>query len=150
MYVKVTDGTPTVYTIGKLRKDNPNTSFPRSVPQSILDSYNVYPYTVADQPDYNVRTQTIEQGSITQVDGAWVQGWNIVEKDADAITAYDEGIASTVRTKRDILLAQTDYLALSDNTLSADMTTYRQALRDITTHANFPNLEDADWPTKPE
>jgi hypothetical protein len=29
------------------------------------------------------------------------------------------------------------------------MTTYRQALRDITTHADWPNLADSDWPTKP-
>lgn len=27
--------------------------------------------------------------------------------------------------------------------------TYRQALRDITAHANWPNLADSDWPTKP-
>jgi len=33
--------------------------------------------------------------------------------------------------------------------MSAEMTTYRQALRDITTHSNWPNLEEGDWPTKP-
>lgn len=27
---------------------------------------------------------------------------------------------------------------------------YRQALRDIPAHRNFPNLTEADWPTKPE
>jgi len=29
------------------------------------------------------------------------------------------------------------------------MTTYRQALRDITDHSNWPNLQEADWPVKP-
>jgi hypothetical protein len=29
------------------------------------------------------------------------------------------------------------------------MTTYRQALRDLPSHTNWPNLADADWPTKP-
>jgi hypothetical protein len=33
--------------------------------------------------------------------------------------------------------------------MDAAMTSYRQALRDITSHANWPNLTDADWPTKP-
>lgn len=61
----------------------------------------------------------------------------------------DDRAAEANRNKRNALLAETDYLALSDNTMSAEMTTYRQALRDITTHANWPNLEDADWPTKP-
>jgi len=33
--------------------------------------------------------------------------------------------------------------------MTAEQTAYRQALRDITSHANWPHLEDADWPTKP-
>ena len=37
-----------------------------------------------------------------------------------------------LRGKRNRLLAKTDYLALSDNTMSSEMTTYRQSLRDIT------------------
>jgi hypothetical protein len=47
------------------------------------------------------------------------------------------------------LIAETDFYALSDVTMSSDMTTYRQALRDITSHSNWPNLESDDWPTKP-
>lgn len=150
MYVKVTDGNAEIYTIGKLRKDNPNTSFPRKVPDAILASYGVYPYTDADQPDYTVRTQTIQQGDFSQVDGAWVRGWTVTDKTAEEITAYDDAIAAGVRNKRNGLLAETDWTGMSDVTMSAEMTTYRQALRDITNHANFPNLEDSDWPTKPE
>ena len=149
MYVKVTNGNAEIYSIGKLRKDNPNTSFPRKIPEATLAAYDVYPYTTAEQPDFDQRTQKLNAGSITQVDGAWVEGWSITDKTAEEITAYDDAAAAAVRSSRDSLLAETDYLALSDNTLSAEMATYRQALRDITTHANFPNLEDADWPTKP-
>jgi hypothetical protein len=54
-----------------------------------------------------------------------------------------------MRAKRDGLLADTDWMALSDVTMSADMTAYRQALRDITSHANFPYLTDEDWPVAP-
>jgi len=32
---------------------------------------------------------------------------------------------------------------------AAEITAYRQALRDITDHANFPNLQDTDWPETP-
>ena len=53
------------------------------------------------------------------------------------------------RCKRDALLEQTDVWALSDRTMTSQQTTYRQALRDITAHANWPNLSDSDWPTKP-
>lgn len=68
-------------------------------------------------------------------------------------TTWDSGAndraASENRAKRNALLAETDYFALTDVTLNAEMTTYRQALRDITSHSNWPNLSDSDWPTKP-
>ena len=55
-----------------------------------------------------------------------------------------------IRQQRNRLLADTDYLALSDNTLSAEMTTYRQELRDIT--EGVTTLEQANavtFPAKP-
>ena len=58
-------------------------------------------------------------------------------------------LANENRYKRNNLLAETDFYALSDVTMSAEQTTYRQALRDITTHANWPHLEESDWPVKP-
>ena len=55
-----------------------------------------------------------------------------------------------LRTKRNKLLAETDYLALSDNTLSANMSTYRQALRDITNGlTTIEQVNNVTWPTKP-
>ena len=63
--------------------------------------------------------------------------------------AFDRAIAD-VRQKRNRLLAETDYLALSDNTLSADMTTYRQNLRDITEGVStVEDVNNITWPTKP-
>ena len=56
-----------------------------------------------------------------------------------------------LRNKRNRLLAETDYLALSDQTMSSEMTTYRQALRDITN--GLTTVEDVEavvWPEKPE
>mgnify|MGYP003124608770 FL=1 len=55
-----------------------------------------------------------------------------------------------LREKRNRLLAETDYLALSDNTLSSDMTTYRQALRDLPSGKDtVAKCENAVFPTKP-
>ena len=56
----------------------------------------------------------------------------------------------TLRGTRNSLLSETDYLALSDQTISAEMTAYRQALRDIT--EGLTTVEDVNnviWPTKP-
>ena len=49
---------------------------------------------------------------------------------------------------RNDLLAETDVWALSDRTMTAEQTAYRQALRDIPDQAGFPT--DITWPTKPE
>ena len=56
-------------------------------------------------------------------------------------------------TLRGSLLKASDWTQLPDSPLSSDKKTeyqtYRQALRDITTHSKWPKLEDSDWPTKP-
>jgi hypothetical protein len=55
-----------------------------------------------------------------------------------------------MRTQRNAILAESDWMASSDRTMTQAEMDYRQALRDITTHANWPELNDEDWPTKPE
>jgi hypothetical protein len=71
------------------------------------------------------------------------------EHEAAYQAKLDASVAESNRNKRDGLLAGTDYFALTDVAMDAAMTTYRQALRDVTSHANWPNLNEADWPTKP-
>ena len=51
-----------------------------------------------------------------------------------------------VRRDRNRRLSETDYLALSDNTLASDMETYRQELRDVPTQSDPDNIT---WPDKP-
>ena len=64
---------------------------------------------------------------------------------------YDELIAAEptnlLREKRNRLLAETDWWASSDLTMTTEQTNYRQALRDITN--TYSNLDEVVWPTKP-
>ena len=56
-----------------------------------------------------------------------------------------------LRYQRNQLIAETDYLALSDQTMTAEMTTYRQALRDITNGlTTVADVEAVVFPEKPE
>jgi len=65
------------------------------------------------------------------------------------ITELDRHLA-ILRQKRNRLLAETDYLALSDNTLSDDMKKYRQDLRDLPAGKDtVEKCENAVFPTKP-
>ena len=55
-----------------------------------------------------------------------------------------------LRAKRNRLLAETDYYALSDVTMSDDMKTYRQNLRDLPAGKDtVEKCQNATWPTKP-
>ena len=70
---------------------------------------------------------------------------------AEVVAKRDELIAAQplkeLRAERDRLIAATDWWAGSDRTMTAEQTTYRQALRDITDTAT--SLSDVTWPTKP-
>jgi hypothetical protein len=152
MYVKITNGNVDTYpyNVGQLRRENSNTSFPKQIPDDMLESYGILPVTFADMPSIDDRTQRIEQETAPSlVNGVWTVGWAITSKTSDEISAHDADVIKSKRDRRNALLSVTDYFALTDVTMDAAMTTYRQALRDITDHANWPNLNDADWPTKP-
>ena len=89
--------------------------------------------------------------------GAYIKEWNLdIAQPTDAqLDSYDtaadlEDALYSIRAKRDRLIAETDYLALSDQTLSAEMSTYRQALRDITNGiTTVVQANNVTWPTKP-
>ena len=71
------------------------------------------------------------------------------EEQAWADSAFDRSIKS-LREKRNNLLKETDYLALSDNTMSEEMKTYRQELRDITEGLTTEEeVQAVEFPEKP-
>ena len=94
---------------------------------------------------------TIDDNDINQI--TWLEGTTPISKaDIEAqlpIVEFDMAMKD-LRAKRDRLIAETDYLALSDQTLSTEMSTYRQALRDITNEITTAvQANNVTWPTKP-
>ncbi len=71
-------------------------------------------------------------------------------EEAAVVAAAPARALADLRSKRNRLLAETDYLALSDATLTSEMETYRQALRDLPDGKDtVAKCENATWPTKP-
>jgi hypothetical protein len=64
-------------------------------------------------------------------------------------TQPEQVFVNVLLDERLAALEATDVWALSDRTMTQDQIDYRQALRDITDHANWPNLAIGDWPIKP-
>jgi hypothetical protein len=79
MFIHLTNGVPTPYTIGQLRRDNPQTSFPKDVPKEILASYDVYPVKRQPAPTHNELTQLIRGIDPVQIDGEWTQQWEVID-----------------------------------------------------------------------
>lgn len=147
--IKIEDGVQTPYSMGQLRRDNKSVSFPKTVEADTLALYGVYSTVAADAPTYNDATQVaVQNATATNVAGQWTYEWTVRDKTADELAVDVSNAKAAARSKRDSLLAETDYLALSDANMSAEMATYRQALRDITDQAGFPT--NITWPTKPE
>ena len=76
----------------------------------------------------------------------WGTTWAAVSAKKDELVAAEP--MRLLREERNRLLAETDWWASSDLTMSTERTNYRQALRDITDSAT--SLDDVTWPTKPE
>lgn len=74
--------------------------------------------------------------------------WNETNK---ASGEKEQSLANFQRSQRNALLTETDWTQSRDVVLSndAEWKTYRQALRDLTKHSNFPHLTEEDYPTKP-
>ena len=155
-----------VKTQGQWRAANPNTSLPRTWKAATLDALDLEPVLKSPAATVGQYQISVRDGVEQDANGNWVEKYvardmfadttedGVTTTKAEHEAAYqatlDEKAADSIRKQRATLLADTDWTALSDVTMSAAMATYRQALRDITDHVAFPHLAEADWPTKPE
>jgi hypothetical protein len=142
LYVKVTNGSIQYpYTIGQLRKDNPNTSFPAYISADTLAAYDVYAIQEVPAPEVDPLTQRHEQTNPIQVDGKWTQTWRVVQLSEDKATV-------NVRAKRNQLLADSDWTQLADSPVDKDAwAVYREALRTLPEQAGVPY--SVQWPVVP-
>lgn len=139
MYIKVTNGFAEIYSIGKLRKDNPNTSFPKNPSEALLADWDVFPYTEETPLSHDPLTQYLTE-NFEQKEGLWYKTYTVLNKP-------QEEAELNIRNQRSILLSETDWMALSDVTLTPEWAAYRQSLRDISSQPGFPY--SVTWPTKP-
>lgn len=143
MHIKLTNGSPAKYTLGQLRRDNLNTSFPKIIPDELLASYDVYSYVIQDV-DIDLVTQNKVEGQFVQIDDQWTLPM-VAENKPQA------EVEQVVRSMRDAILNLSDWTQMPDNPLTSAAKTswaaYRTALRDISTQSNFPT--NITWPTQP-
>ena len=154
-----------VKTQGEWRAVFKNMSLPKVWNSNVCDAMNIDPVLASPAATTTAYQTSARDGVEQDSNGNWVEKYvardmfadttedGVTTTKAEHEAAYqatlDANTATSNRSTRDSKLAETDWTGMSDVTMSSEMTTYRQALRDITTHSNWPDLEDADWPTKP-
>jgi len=132
------------YSLGLLRKDNPNTSFPKQPSAEDMAAFNVYPVTEAN-PTVGEGQHLVKVWTPTLVSGDWVLAHEAVDLTDAEVAAATAVLAANMREERNKRLAVTDWTSSSDVTMSAEMTAYRTALRNVPAQENFPTVT---WPTE--
>ena len=148
MYAKLNNGQVEIYpyTIGQLRKDHHNVSFPKAMTDDVLAQFNTVRVTPTERPNDHTKNFTVMVGKIN---GQWVEKWTSTSATQAEITERTSNKAAQVRAERDALLAATDYTQLADAPGDATAwASYRGALRNLPTRSGFPWT--MTWPTKPE
>ena len=136
------------YSIGDLRRDNPNTSFPANPTEQTLAEWNVFPVIYKPRPDYNSATQNCDQVDPTLIDDQWEMTWAVTPATSEQIAERLNAKEAEVRQQRNQRLADCDWTQLPDAPVdTAAWATYRQELRDVTAQAAFP--WDVVWPVSP-
>ena len=158
-----------VKTQGEVRRMHSNTSLPKVWDANVCTALGIDPVLAAPKPDTTGYTQAVRNGATQDANGNWVQAWSVVDMFADTtedgVTTtkaeheavyqadLDAKAAKSVRTQRDAKLEESDWMVIRSAetgvALDSNWATYRQALRDITDHENFPYLEESDWPVSP-
>ena len=135
-FLKIVDGVPTKYLISAFRNEHKNVSFPKEIPEEILNSYDIYRYTELHE-GHNELTQTTAQGEFEQIEGSWVLRFTAVDLPLEVAER-------NIRNERNKRLLDTDWMMLLDRIPTDKQIEYRQALRDITNQLGFPY--NVEWP----
>jgi hypothetical protein len=143
--------TGAVITESEFRAAFPTTSFPQQLTVELINDlgYDVVLEGPQAQP---TRYQAAFRDGVEEIDGQWFTKYSVADMDDETKAAKDAEQAKNVRDTRDAKLAESDWRvikALESNTpQDFEWATYRQALRDIPTQADFP--WEVVWPTQPE
>jgi hypothetical protein len=88
------------YSIGQLRKDNPQVSFPKNPTDALLASYNVFPVTATERPVYDPITQNLPESTPILTAGVWTQVWVVIEATPEEIEQRKADQLANIKQQR--------------------------------------------------
>ena len=164
-YINKTTGA--ISTQGEIRQANKHRSFPRVWNAGVCALLDIEPILGSPKPTTTSLQSVTSDGAIQDSLGNWVEAWLVVDtfrdttdelgvvttkadNEAAYVASQDAIVAASVRTQRDSLLAETDWVVLRAKELGQavplDTYNYRGDLRQIPEQAGFPHT--IIWPTE--
>jgi len=139
MHIKLTNGQPEKYTIGQLRRDNPQVSFPKNIPDATLAEYDVYPLTATDRPSYDPITQNLTEGTPALVDGVWTQVWDVTDAAAEEVEQRKAEQRANIQAERaNAYREEADPLFFKAQRDEADMAEWEAKIEEIRNRLPYP------------
>ena len=153
-----------VTTVSQFKASHFNTSFPKYISPELLGEFSYDYIAVGAAAVVSGPYESSVRDGVEQINNVWTAKYIVgpiftdIEGGDTATqqeTAYRAGVdakaAASVRTQRDRLLADTDWVVTkakeTSTNIPAAIKTYRQELRDISAAEGFPHT--MTWPTKP-
>ena len=129
----------------EFRRRHKNTSFSRLLDENLLDAFDTDIVFEGPQKQGPPPYSYTYRDGVEKIGDKWYTKYTIGQRDKEPI---DKKYAENIRTRRDILIKESDWRAVSDRKLEPEWKEYRQALRDISEQEGFPH--DVKWPIDPD
>ena len=150
MYAKIENNVAVKwpYTKDELRKDNPRTSFPSTIPDELLPDYGIVDVFIVNQPQIDYTKNITQKPPLFNTEeNRWETTWEVTDAGEEEIQRRTNQETARVRAERNSLLSQTDWRYRRDQTTTPEWDAYCQALRDVPSQAGFPWT--IEWPVAP-
>ena len=150
--IKMTNGTPDGHPMLASNFKQVHNIRTKALSKADVQAKGFAPFIPQDKPSEDLRNKVEDKGLVVGEDGYVRPSFEMVAKTEDEMDS--DLMAAEMRSERDRRLAAYDWMAakqvMTGESISPEILAYCQALRDITSHANFPFLKEEDWPVKPE
>ena len=143
MYVKITNGEASLYSLRDLRKANPNTSYPAEPTTALLAEWGLFPFNAVEPPAYDSATQVVEHHGYVETAGTYGDLYVVRGKTADEL-AVDlaatrsrmtcskmQGILTLGETKWGEVLAYRETAAWAEKTVIDSAQDWRRTSQNI-------------------
>ncbi len=101
MYILIKDGNieKYPYSVGQLKADNPNVSFPYTITDALLEEFGVYPVTPAEYPQVD-HTKTVIEETPNLLNGVWYQDYTVIDATEEEIAERKNEINTQAEANR--------------------------------------------------